>query len=85
MDYTSKIPVEIFHHIFSYLDGDEIFPCLGVSKRWRQIVNTDNIWRPLCSKARIFDPFPDSSGDLFNFKSLLKRNQTFFIYTNNFL
>ncbi|XP_014283992.1 uncharacterized protein [Halyomorpha halys] len=61
MDFTSKIPVEIFHYMFSFLNGDEIFPCLGVSKRWRQIVNTDSIWRPLCSKVRIFDPFPDTA------------------------
>lgn len=56
MDLTLKLPAEIVFLILSYLDGDDIFPCLAVSKRWRNILNSDDFWKKLCLKARIFDP-----------------------------
>ena len=71
MNFTSKIPTEIFLQILSYLDGDEIFPCLGVCHRWREIINVNAIWKPICVKVRIFDEFPDSTGDIFIKKLLI--------------
>lgn len=65
MDFTLLLPKEIILHILSYLEGDEIFPLLGVSRRWRGLLNYDDFWKPFCLKARIFDSSFPSSGKIF--------------------
>lgn len=64
MDFTELLPPEIFHIIISYLDGDDIFPCLGVCSRWRSLLNYEALWKKLCLKSRIFDPVLTSRGDM---------------------
>lgn len=52
MDYDT-IPYELLEEIFLNLDSEDLWRCLGVSKRWRDAANTDKLWEKQCSKLGI--------------------------------
>ena len=43
-------PNELLIEIFSYLDGRELLTCWGVCKRWRNMLNDENLWTEKINK-----------------------------------
>jgi hypothetical protein len=59
MDILGKLPVEVGLEILQYLNGEELSRCSVVSKRWRELTNSGDLWKNCCKlefPQEILDP-----------------------------
>jgi hypothetical protein len=53
MDLMSNLPLELSQYILSFLNPLELKNCMEVSDNWRQLSNSDYIWKSKCEKENI--------------------------------
>ncbi|XP_014293879.1 uncharacterized protein [Halyomorpha halys] len=50
------IPFELLEEIFRYLNHEDLWRCLAVSKTWRNVSNANRLWKIQCKKLGIDEP-----------------------------
>lgn len=50
------IPFEVLEEIFSFLNHEDLWRCLAVSRTWRNVSNTNRLWKIRCNSLGINEP-----------------------------
>lgn len=51
--WVERLPTEILEKIFSYVGARDLWKCLGVCRRWRDVANSDRLWKKHCQAVYI--------------------------------
>ena len=70
--HTKGLPVEILEKIFSSLSAKDLWACLGVSRQWRYVANSDRFWKTHCLYVGIYEnAVSNLSGNVFLISELI--------------
>ncbi|GIY01753.1 hypothetical protein CEXT_474361 [Caerostris extrusa] len=51
-DFIKLLPAELKEHLLSFLDGESLLACCGVSKTWNNIISSSSrVWQQACRSS----------------------------------